>query len=170
MSKTKVPLAPFGLSAAIILVDQATKALVAATVRPGRLGFSAFGDFFWIERQQNLGMAFSMLDKLEPLARGIVLIALPLVLVAAVVAFYFKSSEPTGLQRWALAGIAGGGISNVIDRIFRPEGVIDFISVKFYGLFGYQRWPTFNVADASVVVCALLLVVSTIVADARSKK
>ena len=93
MSKTKVPLAPFGLSAAIILVDQATKALVAATVRPGRLGFSAFGDFFWIVRQQNLGMAFSLLDRLEPLARGLVLIALPLLLVAAVVAFYFKSSS-----------------------------------------------------------------------------
>lgn len=169
MSKTRAPLAPLGLSAAIILVDQLSKALVVADVRPDVVGFSAFGDFFWIVRQQNLGMAFSLFDRLQPAARGLILIALPLLLVAAVVAFYFKSSEPTVLQRWALCGIAGGGIANVIDRIFRPEGVVDFISVKFYGLFGYQRWPTFNLADASVVVCAILLVISTIVVDARRK-
>ena len=94
----------------------------------------------------------------------------PSLLVAAILVFYFKSSEPTTLQGWVLCGIAGGGIGNVLDRIFRPEGVVDFISVKFYGLFGYERWPTFNVADASVVVCAILLVISTIVADARRKR
>jgi signal peptidase II len=170
MPKTRAPLAPFALSLAIIVLDQASKALVAANVQPGTIGWSAFGDFLWIVRQQNLGMAFSLLDNLGPAARGIVLIALPLVLVAAVIAFYFRSAEPTMLQRWALCGIAGGGIGNVIDRIFRADGVVDFISVKFYGLFGYERWPTFNVADSSVVVCAILLVVSTIVLDTRRKQ
>jgi signal peptidase II len=58
----------------------------------------------------------------------------------------------------------------VIDRIFRPQGVVDFLSFKFYGLFGYERWPTFNLADASVVVCAVLLVVSTIIIDSRRKR
>ena len=48
----------------------------------------------------------------------------------------------------------------IIDRIARPDGVIDFLSVKFYGLFGLERWPTFNVADSAVVVCGILLVVS----------
>jgi signal peptidase II len=170
MSKIRANLAPFALSAAIIVVDQVSKALVVAEVRPDSISFRAFGDFFWLVRQQNLGMAFSLLDGLPPLARGLVLIVLPLALVAAVLVFYFKSSEPTTLQRWVLCGIAGGGIGNVLDRIFRPDGVVDFISVKFYGLFGYERWPTFNVADASVVVCAILLVISTIVVDARRKR
>ena len=157
MPKNRAPLAPFALSLAIIALDQASKALVAANVQPGTVGWRAFGDFFWIVRQQNLGMAFSLLDNLGPAARGVVLIALPLVLVAAVIAFYFRSAEPTTLQRWALCGIAGGGIGNVIDRIFRAEGVVDFISVKFYGLFGYERWPTFNVADSMIVVGVALL-------------
>jgi signal peptidase II len=170
MRNDRAPLAPFALSLAIIAVDQVTKALVVALVQPGSVGFSAFGDFFWIVRQQNLGMAFSLLDKLAPAARVVVLIALPLLLVAAVIVFYFKSSEPTGLQRWALCGIAGGGIGNVIDRIFRADGVVDFLSVKFYGIFGYERWPTFNVADSSVVVCAILLVISTVVVDSRRKQ
>ena len=65
-------------------------------------------------------------------------------------------------QRWAVAGIIGGGMGNIIDRIFRPNGVVDYISVKFYGIFGMERWPTFNIADASVVVCCLYLLVTII--------
>jgi signal peptidase II len=169
MSKTRAPIAPFALSAAIVALDQASKALVAANVKPDTVAFSALGDFFWIVRQQNPGMAFSLLDDLPEPWRAIVLVVLPLILVAAVLAFYFKSSEPDAFQRWILCGIVGGGIGNVIDRIFRPDGVVDFISVRCYGLFGYQRWPTFNVADSSVVVCAILLVVSTLVVDLRRK-
>jgi signal peptidase II len=170
MRKSRTPLAPFALSLGILAADQVSKALVAAHVAQGTVAFSAFGDFFWIVRQSNLGMAFSLLDKLAPGPRAAILIALPLLLVALVVAFYFRSREPTLLQRWALCGIVGGGIGNVIDRIFRPDGVVDFISVKFYGLFGYDRWPTFNVADSSVVVSALILVISTIVIDSRRKQ
>ena len=169
MPEKRPSLAPFVLSAAIIALDQTSKALVAASIAPGRVGFSALGDFFWIVRQQNLGMAFSLLDRLGDPWRALVLIALPLILVAAVLVFFFKSREATAFQRWVLCGIVGGGLGNVIDRIFRPQGVIDFISVKFYGIFGYQRWPTFNIADASVVVCAILLVISTLVLDARRK-
>jgi signal peptidase II len=169
MPTTSAPIAPFALSLAIIALDQGSKALVAAFVAPGTIAFSAFGDFLWIVRQSNLGMAFSLLDELPDPWRVLILIALPLLLVVAVLVFYFKSSEPTKLQRWVLCGIVGGGIGNVIDRIFRPEGVVDFVSVKFYGLFGLERWPTFNVADSSVVVCAILLVVSTLAIDLRRK-
>jgi signal peptidase II len=169
MPRTRMPIAPFALSLAIIALDQVSKALVSANVAPGTIGFSAFGDFLWIVKQQNLGIAFSLLDKLSDPWRPLLLITLPLILVAAVLVFYFKSQEPTAFQRWVLCGIVGGGIGNVIDRIFRPQGVIDFISVKFYGLFGFERWPTFNVADSSVVVCAILLVISTIIIDSRRR-
>jgi len=161
---------PFALSAAIIVADQVTKALVMAYVEPGRIAFSAFGDFFWLVRQQNLGMAFSLLDNLPPGVRLPVLILLPLALVGFVIAFYFKSEEITSFQRWALCGIVGGGLGNVIDRVFRREGVVDFLSFKFYGLFGMERWPTYNIADASVVVSVCLLALSTIVLEARRGK
>jgi signal peptidase II len=170
MPRQRAPIAPFALSIGIIALDQASKALVAANVEPGTVALSAFGDFLWIVRQANLGMAFSLLDNLAPGPRAAILIALPLILVAAVVAYYFRSREPTMLQRWALCGIVGGGLGNVIDRVFRPDGVVDFISVKFYGLFGYERWPTFNVADSSVVVCAILLVISTMAVDSRARR
>lgn len=162
-----VPIAPFALSGLILALDQITKAAVVASIAPDSIAWRGLGDLLWIVRQQNLGMAFSLLDSLPHGPRVAILIALPLLLVAGVVLFYFKSREPTALQRWALCGIVGGGLGNVIDRAFRPEGVVDFVSVKFYGIFGLERWPTFNIADASVVVCAIILVVSTIVIDAR---
>jgi signal peptidase II len=170
MKDGKIALAPFWLTAAVVLLDQLTKAIVVAKIPLDSVGFSAFGDFLWFARQANRGMAFSLFDELPEAWRLVFLVALPLLLVTGVLVYYFRSRELTLLQRWALCGIAGGGIGNVIDRIFRPEGVVDFISVKFYGLFGYNRWPTFNVADSSVVVCAILLAASTIALDLRRKK
>jgi signal peptidase II len=166
----RIPIAPFFLSAAILLVDQLTKAAVMARVGPGTIAWSALGDFFWLVRQQNRGMAFSLLDQLPPALRLPILVILPLALVAFVIVFYFKSDEVTPFQRWTLCGIVGGGLGNVIDRIFRPAGVVDFLSFKFYGIFGMERWPTFNVADASVVVSVILLAVSTIVVESRSER
>lgn len=165
----RLPIAPLIFALAIIAVDQASKILVMTFVRPGTIAFSAFGDFFWIYRQQNMGMAFSLFDDLSPGARAWILIALPAILVAAVSAYYVFGKGLMKLQRWALAGIAGGGVGNLIDRVLRKDGVVDFLSFKFYGIFGYDRWPTFNIADSAVVVCTILFVISAIAADTRSK-
>ena len=83
---------------------------------------------------------------------------------------YFRSKDFTKLQRWTICGIVGGGFGNIIDRVFRPEGVVDFIDVKFFGIFGYERWPTFNFADAAVVVCGIILLISVICGMIREEK
>ncbi|MBR6583864.1 MAG: signal peptidase II, partial [Treponema sp.] len=98
---------------------------------------------------------------------------IPIIVMVMVIVVYLRNNDFTKLQRWCIAGIVGGGIGNLIDRIFRAEGVVDFIDVKFYGLFGLERWPTFNVADSAVVVCGILLVISfiqTIIADSKANK
>jgi signal peptidase II len=50
--------------------------------------------------------------------------------------------------RWLvpLGMIVGGGVGNLIDRVFRPfDGqVVDFVDLHV--------WPVFNVADSSIVV------------------
>ncbi|NLC92435.1 MAG: signal peptidase II, partial [Treponema sp.] len=85
---------------------------------------------------------------------------LPVIVIIMVIIIYFRNNEFSKLQRWSIAGILGGGIGNIIDRIFRTEGVVDFIDVKFYGLFGFERWPTFNIADSAIVICCILLLIS----------
>lgn len=98
---------------------------------------------------------------------------MPLAVIALVMVVYFRNKSWTKLQCWAIMGIVGGGLGNLVDRFFRKEGVVDFIDVKFYGLFGLERWPTFNVADSAVVVCGILLIISFIaltIQDERKKK
>jgi signal peptidase II len=160
----KRPLLPFVLTAILLVLDQATKYLIVMNIKLGTIGWSAFGDFFWLVRQQNTGIAFSMGDNLAIEIRRVLFIALPLALIVGLLVYYFRSDEPTKFQRWTIAGIVAGGLGNLVDRIFRPSGVVDFLSFKFYGLFGLERWPTFNVADASTVCSVILLAISLILA------
>lgn len=158
-------LMPFLLAVAIIALDQITKAIIVASVERLEYGgpvIEVLGDFFRIIHVRNLGIAFSIGGELGPVIRRVLFIALPIIVIGGLIFYYFRTDEFTRLQRWAIAGIVAGGVGNVIDRIFRPAGVVDFLDVKFYGLFGLERWPTFNVADSSVVVCGILLMISVL--------
>jgi len=155
-------LLPFALTLLVVLLDQLSKFFIVRAVPQRTIGFSALGDFFRIIHTRNPGIAFSLGRGLPDEARQILFILLPLAVLVVLVVYYFKSDEFSGFQRWTVAGILGGGMGNLIDRVFRPSGVVDFIDVKFYGIFGLERWPTFNIADSSVVVCGILLAASLI--------
>jgi signal peptidase II len=159
---TKRKFLPFSLSIGILAADQSTKAIIASSlpVYPASDGVKVIGDFFRIIHARNHGIAFSLGGGLPEGLRIALFSVLPLIVIAAVCAYYVKTKDLTRLQGWLLCGIVGGGTGNMIDRIFRPEGVVDFLDFKFYGLFGLERWPTFNIADASVVVCGILLAAS----------
>ena len=155
---------PFILTAAVIILDQITKALIVKNIPLFTIGYSFFEDFLRIVHVANTGVAFSMGDSMPFILRRICFGIIPLVVIVMVIVEYLRNDGFNSLQRWAICGVLGGGLGNIIDRFFRAEGVVDFIDVKFYGLFGLERWPTFNVADASVVVCGILLVISFAVA------
>lgn len=166
----KSKLLPFTLTIVVIIMDQITKMLVVNYIQPYTIGASFFGDFLRIIHVSNTGVAFSVGATWTETIRRLLFALLPLIVIGIVIAVYFRNNDWTKLQRWAIMGIVGGGIGNLIDRIFRAEGVVDFIDVKFYGLFGLERWPTFNVADSAVVVCGILLVISFIGSIKNDKK
>ncbi len=163
-------LMPFILTFAVIIADQITKCLVVKYIEPWTIGAQFFGDILRIVRVANNGVAFSMGDSLSLIGRRLCFGLIPVIIMGLVIGVYFRNKEFTMLQRWAICGVVGGGIGNIIDRIFRVEGVIDFIDVKFYGIFGLQRWPTFNVADMAVVICGIMLIISFVVITIRQKK
>jgi len=164
----KPSLIPFIMTAAIIVADQITKLLIVHYIDPGYIGLRIFGDFIWIVHAKNLGIAFSIGDSFPLLARRILFILLPLIVMVFVVVYYFRGSDLTRGRRWAMAGVLGGGIGNLIDRILRPDGVVDFLSFKFYGLFGMERFPTINVADSFITVSGILLVLLFIIQEVRN--
>lgn len=163
-------LMPFILTFAVIIADQITKCLVVKYIEPWTIGAQFFGDILRIVRVANNGVAFSMGDSLSLIGRRLCFGLVPIIIMGLVIGVYFRNKEFTMLQRWAICGVVGGGIGNIIDRIFRVEGVIDFIDVKFYGIFGLQRWPTFNVADMAVVICGIMLIISFVVITIQQKK
>jgi signal peptidase II len=165
----KEKLLPFVLTGLVILADQAVKSFIVKNwPREGSLIKDVFNnDFLCIYHVRNKAIAFSLGNSLPDNLRPILFIVLPLVVLGFLVWYYLTSTEFSRLQRWVVAGIIGGGLGNIIDRIFRPDGVVDFISVKFYGLLGMERWPTFNIADSSVVVCCIIFLISILIAPKK---
>ena len=156
----KKKLIPFSLAFFIIAADQITKILVIKNIEPFTVKFSFFGDLLRIVHVRNKAIAFSLGHSFPEELRTIIFSVMPLVVLMLLIVYILRTNEITMPQRWFLAGIIGGGFGNIIDRFFRSAGVVDFIDVKFFGIFGLERWPTFNIADSTIVVCGILLFIS----------
>jgi signal peptidase II len=139
-------LASFG----IYMVDQASKAWAVSALRLGddRTIVQGFLDFVYTE---NRGIAFGQLQESGSFGRWFFVV---LAIAAVIAVFYYFMRTPRNDDRvlgacaLLLAGIAG----NLTDRV-RLGFVIDFIVLHA----GSWHWPTFNVADASISIGALLL-------------
>lgn len=162
-------LLPLLLAILIIALDQISKVIIIKSIPANTIGFSFFGDLIRIIHVQNPGVAFSLGHSLASSARILMFAAAPLVVILIVLGIYFRNNTFTALQRWTICGIIGGGIGNLYDRFFRPDGVVDFIDVKFFGLFGLERWPTFNIADAAILICGFILIISFFISIKNEK-
>ena len=130
------------LAATVVALDQATKQVVVAHVRPGSPVDLVLG--VEIANVHNKGVAFGLLAGGE----GPVL-ALTLGAVGLLLAYFGVDARRAGL--WAAVGlVAGGALGNLADRV-REGFVIDFVDPPL--------WPAFNLADAAIVlgVAALVL-------------
>lgn len=163
---------PFVLTVALVVIDQISKALVMKYIPLNTIYKRFFGDFLYICHVRNTGAAFSLGAGSSVFLRVLVFVILPAALMAFMCYLIASKKSPlSNAQKWFVAGIAGGGIGTLIDRIFRfNEGVVDFISVKFYGIFGLERWPTFNISDSCVVVFVILFAISVIFSRDKEKK
>ena len=155
--------------AAVVALDQGSKWFVmlnmelyeSVDVIPGVFRFTYI---------RNDGSAFGMLSE----SRWVFLV-LSVIGIAAVL-FYLIKFRPKEKLMWIpLAMIAGGGIGNMIDRLFYGDGfangtVVDFLD---FCLFPKVWYWIFNVADAFVCVGAGILFVYLlldIVRECREEK
>lgn len=168
------------VSVVLVLLDQITKFLVKGGTIPllnikangmhyGQ-SINVFGDFFQITFVENPGLAFGI-DVNESSKLLLSLFSL----LASIGIFYYlyKSRDQKLVVRLSLAFILGGAIGNLIDRTFYGlfydyaplfyGKVVDFFNVDFFDftIFGrtYDRWPIFNIADASVTIGVILLII-----------
>jgi signal peptidase II len=168
------------ITAFLFVTDQVTKLIVKGFSIPF-LGIDVsgmtygqsiqvLGDFFKITFVENPGMAFGI-----SVGDGSKLLLSLFSLVASLGIFYYlyRSRNEKLVVRIALALILAGALGNLVDRslygvaygyapLFYGK-VVDFLNFEFWDftLFGhtYQRWPIFNVADASVTSGVILLII-----------
>jgi len=138
------------LTAAVIVVDQASKQVALATLSLHQP--VPVMPLFNITLVYNEGAAFSFLSDAGGWQRWF--FSLLAIAISALIVFWIK-----GLPRdrvWTAAGLAlvlGGALGNLIDRLVYGY-VIDFIDVYFRT----YHWPTFNIADTAITVGAAILI------------
>jgi signal peptidase II len=141
MSPAKTALKAVAVAVAVVVADQAVKAIVRANIAPGDVIHVIPGVKLVYAR--NSGVAFSVLSGGGPL---VVLVAIAA--LGALIGFFV-----THLRRplvWLPTGLLlGGAAGNLIDRARHGE-VTDFIKLP--------HWPAFNLADICITFGVLSLV------------
>ena len=138
------------LALCLVLVDCTTKELAETHLVPAEVPHEVVGSVLRFTLGYNPGAAFGI-D--FPGARP-VLTAAAMLIVGILFHLYRRAGTADAALSLALALVTGGAIGNLIDRIFSPHGVVDFIDV---GVGPYRFW-TFNLADVAITAGAVLLV------------
>ena len=145
----------------IYLMDQSSKAWAVRHLRLGdRKIISGVVDLVYAE---NPGIAFGQLQEGGSFGRWF-FVVLAAAAAVAVLVYFVRTSRTDDRVLGACALLLAGILGNLTDRV-RLGFVIDFILVHA----GQYRWPTFNVADASICVGALLLAYDLIFASRKAK-
>jgi signal peptidase II len=138
----------FTIAAVIVALDQWTKWVVRTHIPPGQSwlpdSLQWLSPYARIVHWYNRGAAFGMFQD-----GGMVFTVLAFVVIAAIIYYYPQVSRVDWPLRLAMSMQLGGALGNLIDRLTIGH-VTDFLSV---GTF-----PVFNIADASISVgCVVLL-------------
>lgn len=162
----------------VVIADQISKLYVKGISIP-KLGIlipgmpyqssiNVIGDFFKITFIENPGMAFGLQ------IGGKLFLSLFTIFATILLFFFlFKNRNEVFLLRLALAFILGGAIGNLIDRVFYGKiydyapyfygRVVDFLHFDFpnFTILGktIYSWPIFNIADISVSVGFLMILI-----------
>ncbi len=142
----------------VIVIDQLAKAWVRANIPVGSTyeiipGLSQWAQFLHI---QNTGAAFGMFQ-----AGGLIFTVVAIVVAVAIVYYSFRIQGDAWALRLILGLQLGGALGNLIDRLFFGT-VTDFIS-----LLAIWNAPIFNIADASITIGVVLMLLTMLLSPAE---
>jgi len=145
-----------GLTAAIVIVDQITKALVRANI-PLHDSVPVIPGFLNLAHVRNSGAAFGFLNAVDfPYKSAVVALVAASALMG--IAFYAaRVSSQDRAARLGLAMIVGGALGNLIDRLALGS-VVDFVDV----VFGSWHFWAFNVADSAITLGVAAMMIDMI--------
>lgn len=133
------------VGAVLVIIDQIIKYFVSAYLQPVG-SVSVIDNLFSLTYVENKGVAFGMFSDMRW-----IFVALTSILLVIIIFYMFKK-RPKGKFFYVCAAlIIGGGIGNLIDRIFYGY-VIDYLSLSFFP-------PVCNFADYCITAGTIMLVI-----------
>ncbi len=149
------PLHYFYFALVLFLIDQASKTAIKKNLSAfDSIRVTPFLNLVYVE---NTGSAFGMFKSLG----NVFFIAISIVAVLVISYLLFKELS----NRWAYSLLLSGALGNMTDRIIYGY-VIDFFDFHI----GKYHWYVFNVADASLTVGMLLLLIGSFFPKFRLKR
>ena len=131
--------------AAVIGLDQLTKWLTVVNLEEYE-SFPVWQDVFHFTYVKNTGMAFGMLKD----HRWVFMVFSTIAIIALII-YLFRFRPESRWMQVSMAMIIGGGIGNMIDRVFLGY-VVDFIDVTLI------NFAVFNIADSFVCIGAGIMI------------
>ncbi len=146
------------LGIVIIFLDQVTKLLVVKFMELGE-SIPLIDGFLYLTSHRNEGAAWGMLQ-----GRMWLFYIITVFVIVVLVIFYKREAKTSLLLQISLVLLMSGAIGNFIDRLFFQK-VVDFVDTV---IFGYD-FPIFNVADASLTVGVILMMIQIFFFDKGDK-
>lgn len=150
------------LAAALAAIDQLTKWLVVSNMELHEsIHLIKFGDtqVLNLSYYLNDGSAFSMFEGQTTMLIVVTCAMMTAMLVAMLIG---KVKRTSYILAFSL--VIGGGVGNLIDRVFNDGKVIDFIDVRII------NFAIFNFADICAVCGGILLCVLVLLDEIRDRK
>lgn len=127
----------FSIIAAVLLLDQGSKAVVQMLMYQGE-SIPVLQPVFYLTYIMNPGAAFGILPN-----QKVLFITTGLLLIIGALAGYRRLPPGRNILRIGLGLVLGGALGNLVDRL-RFGKVVDFLD--------FRVWPVFNLADTAIFI------------------
>jgi signal peptidase II len=144
------------IAAVVVVVDRVTKIYVERRFGVGYGPRQIVDHLLFLTVTRNAGAAFGIFQNFT-----LGFLAVSVVIMIAILIYYWFLPPGDWTARLGLSLVFGGAIANAYDRAVKGS-VIDFIQVP--------HWPVFNVADSSVTVGVVVLLIGTLWANRQPRR
>ena len=163
MSRTKRLLITLVVIVTCIGCDQATKTIASHRL-PTNTPVTLIDHIFHLEYTENTGAMMGVGAELSDGTRFWLFTVFAGCALTAILAFTLLDKSLTSTAILSLSLILGGGLGNLVDRLFKGGIVVDFMIITL----GPLKTAIFNFADLSILIGLLVLAFSQIPWFSRS--
>ena len=127
-------------------------------IRKHRKSITVIEGYFDFRYVENCASAFGLMSRVPESFRFPFFLIVSLLAAAFIPYLYRKTPADHRLMLYALPFVLGGAMGNLLDRLIYRY-VIDFVDWYIVINGSDKHWPTFNVADAAIVVGIGLMII-----------